>query len=82
MCKHAKHYTITAPTAGRRWRCGMRIVEGFLRFFNAMYLGVMIERLSHFGPMSIDKVLITLNVITLVIWLLTDIKRMMREVQE
>jgi hypothetical protein len=60
----------------------MRIVDGFLRFFNAMYLGVMIERLSHFGPMSIDKVLITLNVITLVVWLLTDIKRMKREVQE
>ena len=60
----------------------MRIVEGFLRFFNAMYLGMMIERLSHFGPMSIDKVLITLNVITLVMWLLTDIKRMMMEGQD
>lgn len=60
----------------------MRILEGFFRFANAMYLGMMFEKLSYSELLSIDKVLITLNVIAIVMWLLVDIKRMIMEVQE
>lgn len=60
----------------------MRIVEGFLRLFNAMYIGVVLGRLVHSEIPYIDKVLITLNVIALVMWLCVDIKRMKMGAQE
>lgn len=67
---------------GRRWRCRMRIFESFFRFSNAMYLGMMFEKLLYSELLNIDKVLTTLNVIALIMWLLIDIKRMKIEVQE
>ena len=60
----------------------MRILEGFFRFCNAMYLGMILEKLSYSELLCIDKVLITLNMITLIMWILVDIKRMKMEGQE
>lgn len=60
----------------------MRTFENFFRFFNAMYLGMMFEKLLYSELLSVNKVLITLNVITFVAWLLIDIKRMMIGVQD
>lgn len=60
----------------------MRIFEGFFRFASAMYIGMMFNKLLYSELLSIDKVLITLNVIAIVMWFLIDIKRTMREVQE
>ena len=60
----------------------MRILEGFLRLFNAMYIGVVLGMLVHLELQYIEKVLIILKVIAIVMWLWVDIKRMKMEVQE
>lgn len=60
----------------------MQIVEGFFRFCNAMYLGMMLEKLFYTELNKLDIVLIVLNAVTLLAWIMLDIQRMMREVQE
>ena len=60
----------------------MRIAEGFFRFCNAMYFGMMLEKLLYTELNELDIVLIVLNAINLLSWITVDIKRMMREVQE
>lgn len=60
----------------------MRFAENFFRFCNAMYLGMMLEKASLIDLSVMDIVMTTLNIVTLISWIIVDIFRTKQEVQE